>query len=70
MGPVASSRQSPEYGEGIVEVSQDQWRQTVSDALEELGLTWEQLKQEAHRREFSSRKAHVLWVTSGGVLDR
>jgi hypothetical protein len=50
----------------VVKMSPDEWREAVQRALKRLGLTFEQLAEEAKNRNFSSVDARKLWVAIGG----
>lgn len=41
------------------------WAQAKAAALEELGLTYEQLREQAMNNDFSSLAARKLWVIIG-----
>lgn len=47
-------------------MSPDEWSQAVQRALSELGMTYEQLAEEARQRDFRSARARRLWVIIGG----
>ncbi|MDO0935229.1 hypothetical protein ACWD4O_25645 [Streptomyces sp. NPDC002623] len=51
------------------ELSYDEWHAGALAALEELGLTYAELKEQARNRDFSSAQAHALWSLIGGTLD-
>lgn len=44
-----------------------EWRDTVRTALARLGLTYEQLAEQAERNDFDSLEARKLWVAIGGT---
>jgi hypothetical protein len=46
-------------------MSRQEWEQAQRHALNELGMTYEQLAEEARRRDFSSARARRLWVIIG-----
>lgn len=50
----------------ITELTAAQYRTAKKKALESVGLTYEELAEQARRREFSSPRAHKLWIAIGG----
>lgn len=49
----------------VTEMSQAEWNAAVQRALERLHITYEQLEDMAHRRDFSSLDAKKLWLAVG-----
>jgi hypothetical protein len=50
----------------VTHVSKEEWRKTIDAALAKLGLTFEDLSEQARRREFTSDEAQRIWVMTGG----
>lgn len=50
----------------VTELSDDQYRAAKRRALRSVGLTYAQLAEQARKREFSSPRAHKLWIAIGG----
>ncbi|GHJ36930.1 hypothetical protein [Streptomyces sp. TS71-3] len=55
--------------ETVIVVSQEEFLAAARRALGELGLTYEQLEEQARRCDFSSAQADALWVSIGGTVD-
>ncbi|KAB1146796.1 hypothetical protein F7R91_14545 [Streptomyces luteolifulvus] len=55
--------------ETVIVVSAEEFRAAAEQALDELGLTYAELEQQARQRDFSSAQAHALWVSIGGTVD-
>ncbi|MFJ6566586.1 hypothetical protein ACIQNU_04150 [Streptomyces sp. NPDC091292] len=53
----------------ITELTFEEFQAAALAALERLGLTYAELREQARNRNFSSAEAHSLWVTIGGTLD-
>lgn len=53
----------------VVMVSDEDFHAAAREALAELGLTYEQLREQARERDFCSARAHALWVSIGGTVD-
>lgn len=51
----------------VTEMSRAQYQAAKKEALRSLGLTYGQLAEQARRRDFSSPRAHKLWVAIGGA---
>lgn len=49
----------------IYEPSTEQWQSARERALEELGMTYDELAEQARTRSFESARAHSAWVTFG-----
>ena len=54
----------------IIELSPAEFHTAAARALKGLGLTYEQLADQARRHDFDSAQAQVLWTSIGGTLDR
>jgi hypothetical protein len=50
----------------VIEMTAAQYRAAKKKALNSVGLTYKELAEQARRREFSSPRAHKLWVAIGG----
>ncbi|AYY11515.1 hypothetical protein EF847_01035 [Actinobacteria bacterium YIM 96077] len=50
----------------VIELTDAQFDAAKKRALNSLGLTYDELAEQARRREFSSPRAHMLWVAIGG----
>ena len=50
----------------ITQMTRHEWVETVNKSLDELGLSFDQLAEEARTRDFSSDDAHKVWVMTGG----
>lgn len=55
--------------ETVIVVSAEEFRTAARQALEELGLTYAELEEQARERDFTSAAAHALWVSIGGTVD-
>lgn len=53
------------YGVEWIEMDPDQWAEAKKTALEDLGMTWEELRQEAAGRNFRSYEAQQVWMVLG-----
>ncbi len=49
----------------VIEVSQAEYRRAREAALRELGLTYEQLAEQARAGRFTSLRARKLWLAIG-----
>lgn len=49
----------------VIEMNPTEWRDAVNRALKRLGLTYDELADQARHREFSSIEARKLWVAIG-----
>lgn len=49
-----------------IRMTREEWDQAKRRALAELGMTFEDLAEEARRREFRNARARRLWVIIGG----
>ena len=54
----------------VLQPSQSEWDDGVQRALDELGLTYADLRQQALSRDFQSPEAMNLWVIIGEPLRR
>jgi len=52
----------------VIMLSDDEFHAAASQALDDLGLTYAELEQQARDRDFSSAQAHALWVSIGGTV--
>lgn len=48
-----------------IEFTPEQWLRARQQALDELGMTYEELAEEARRGDFRSHRARTLWVIIG-----
>jgi hypothetical protein len=55
--------------ETVIVVSEEEFRADAQRALAELGLTYAELEAQARNRDFTSARAHALWVSIGGTVD-
>ncbi|MEZ3182655.1 hypothetical protein KYY02_29550 [Streptomyces pimonensis] len=55
--------------ETVIVVSAEDFRAAARQALDELGLTYAELEEQARERDFTSARAHALWVSIGGTVD-
>ncbi|MFJ3289958.1 hypothetical protein ACIPMW_32320 [Streptomyces sp. NPDC086669] len=55
--------------ETVIIVTAEEFRAAAQQALDELGLTYAELEEQARSRDFSSAQAHALWVSIGGTVD-
>jgi hypothetical protein len=53
------------YRPTVVEMSEAEWNAAVQRALERLDTTYEQLREMALRRDFTSLEAKKLWLAIG-----
>jgi hypothetical protein len=63
---VAHERHGDDGDAQVTEMSPAQYRAAKKRALHSVGLTYDQLAEQARQREFSSPRAHKLWVAIGG----
>jgi hypothetical protein len=49
----------------IIEMSQAEWDAAVQQSLDRLHLTYEELREMARRRDFTSWDARKLWLVTG-----
>lgn len=60
------------HGDGDSEVfisfTKKEWRRTANARLRDLGLTYEELQQQAKDQNFVSTAARKLWIFIGGTL--
>ncbi|MFE2794591.1 hypothetical protein ACWF62_17685 [Rhodococcus sp. NPDC054953] len=62
---------APEHDDDdVIIVSDEDFRSQAMESLAALGLTYEELAQQAEQRDFSSARAHALWVSIGGTIAR
>lgn len=68
---VALNRQwIPEHDdETVIEASEREFLNGARTALQALGLTYAELEEQARNRDFTSSRAHALWVAIGGTVD-
>jgi hypothetical protein len=50
----------------IIRMTEADWDRALQNSLDELGLTWEELAAQARARDFTSLRAHNLWLITGG----
>jgi hypothetical protein len=50
----------------VIELSRDEYEKTARAELQRLGLTYEQLAQQARTRQFTSQDARRVWLAIGG----
>jgi hypothetical protein len=50
----------------VIRMTAVEWDQALTNSLNTLGLTWEQLTEQAKMGDFSSLKARQLWLMAGG----
>lgn len=55
--------------ETVIVVTAEEFRASAEHALAELGLTYAELEEQARERDFTSARAHALWVSIGGTVD-
>jgi hypothetical protein len=53
----------------VIVVSDADYTAAAQRALDELGLTYDELREQAHKGDFTSSQAHALWVSIGGTVD-
>ena len=53
----------------VIVVSTEEFQHDAQRALDELGITYAELEEQAHRGDFATSKAHALWVSIGGTVD-
>lgn len=63
---VAHERHDDGGAAEVTEMSRAEYRAARKKALKSVGLTYDQLAEQARRREFSSPRAQKLWVAIGG----
>jgi hypothetical protein len=62
---MADRRSHSENSVEVIEISDQEYEQAVSEALREIGLTYAQLRAQARRGDFQSVRARRLWLTIG-----
>jgi len=55
--------------ETVIVVSEEEFRADAQRALAGLGLTYAELEAQARNCDFTSARAHALWVSIGGTVD-
>ncbi|MFI6347682.1 hypothetical protein [Streptomyces sp. NPDC050560] len=55
--------------ETVIVVTEEEFLAAARRALDDLGLTYAELKDQARRHDFTSAQAHALWVSIGGTVD-
>ena len=55
--------------EVVIEVTNEEFTAAAQRALDDLGLTYAELEAQARQRDFTSSRAHALWVAIGGTVD-
>jgi 23S rRNA G2069 N7-methylase RlmK/C1962 C5-methylase RlmI len=55
--------------DAVIVMSADDFQHAAQRALDELGLTYAELEEQAHAGDFTSSQAHALWVSIGGTVD-
>lgn len=53
----------------VITVSETEAHASVRESLARLGLTYDQLAEQARRGEFTSPRAQALWTAIGGTMD-
>ncbi len=67
MSPITSVLAQAECEDDIViQVTPEEYDRAVQHALDELGITYEELERQARNRDFQSHQAQLLWVAIGG----
>jgi hypothetical protein len=60
----------PEHDDDtVIVVTEAEFRAAAQQALDNLNLTYAELQEQAHNRDFTSAAAHALWVSIGGTVD-
>jgi hypothetical protein len=54
----------------VVELTPEEYEAAKSRALAQVGLTYEELADQARRHDFDSSQAHAVWSVIGGPLDQ
>lgn len=54
----------------VVELTPEEYEDAKKRALARVGLTYEELADQARRRAFDSSLAHSVWTVIGGSLDQ
>ena len=49
----------------VIHMSAADWNRALQNSLDKLGLTWAELTAQAQARDFTSIKAHQLWLMAG-----
>ncbi len=52
----------------IVRWTREEWVKLANEGLEELGVTYEELKRMSEERDFESAEHIKLWMAIGGTL--
>jgi len=58
---------SDQNGVEVIEISDQEYEQSVRDALRDLGLTYAQLRAQARKGDFQSGRARRLWLAIGSA---
>ena len=53
----------------IIELSPEEFHTAAAEALHRVGLSYEELAEQARRHDFTSAQAQILWTSIGGTLD-
>lgn len=59
----------PQGADPVITVTEAEVHASAAENLAALGLTYDQLADQAQRGEFASADAHALWVAIGGTID-
>lgn len=54
----------------VVELTPEEYAAARRRALARVGLTYEELADQARRHDFDSSQAHAVWSVIGGPLDQ
>jgi hypothetical protein len=56
---------SPDDDIEVIVWSPEEWDQALQRSLDKLGLTWQELVEQAENNDFSSLDARKLWLMAG-----
>lgn len=59
-------QRAEDYQVEWVEMTPEQWVVAKREALDELGMTWDELREEARTHRFRSYEAQQVWMVLGG----
>ncbi|MFI0718037.1 hypothetical protein [Streptomyces sp. NPDC021224] len=67
---VTINEQRPSDDEVVVELTPEEYEAAKQRALARIGLTYEELAEQARRHDFDSSRAHSVWTVIGNPLDQ
>ncbi|MFE2427248.1 hypothetical protein ACFXJ5_10905 [Streptomyces sp. NPDC059373] len=66
---INEQRTSEHDDDVVIELTSEEFHDAARQALQRLGLTYAELEEQAHRHDFESSRAQMLWMAIGGTVD-